>query len=89
MNIIEQDDGWRLTISSILDNLCIWFREFVYGNDPLVCQNLLNKLSQCHTSNFYSSKIFNDLEDRIQCKIFQARAKYLEISDTSITSNVN
>ena len=88
MNIIEQDDGWRLTISSILDNLCIWFREFVYRNDQFVCQNLLNKLSQCYTSNFYSSKIFHDLEDRIQCQILQARAKYLETLDVSIISNV-
>ncbi|CAF3690980.1 unnamed protein product [Rotaria socialis] len=78
INLIEQENGLRLAISSIIDTLCIWFREFFYMNDQLVCENLLNKLCQCNISNFISSKIFNDLEEKIKYKIFQARAKHLE-----------
>ncbi|CAF0798612.1 unnamed protein product [Rotaria sordida] len=89
INLIEQENGLRLTISSILDILCIWYREFFYMNDQLVCENLLNKLSQCNIINFNASKIFNDLEEKLKCKIFQIRAKYLEISRTSIISDVN
>jgi hypothetical protein len=76
--LVEQEDGSRLAISSILDILCIWLREFVFINDMIACEAILNKLSQCNISSFVSSNGFNDLEDKIKYKIFQARAKYLE-----------
>jgi len=76
--LIEQDDGTRLSISSILEILCIWFREFLFINDMIVCEAILNKLAQCKIENILASKGFMDLEEKIQWKIFQARAKYLE-----------
>ncbi|CAF1391134.1 unnamed protein product [Rotaria magnacalcarata] len=88
INLIEQENGLRLAISSIIDTLCIWFREFFYMNDQLVCENLLNKLCQCNISNFISSKIFNDLEEKIKYKIFQARAKYLENQGTPTIAGI-
>ncbi|CAF3541115.1 unnamed protein product [Rotaria sp. Silwood1] len=89
INLIEQENGLRITISSILDILCIWYREFYYMNDQLACENLLKKLSQCNIINFNSSKIFNDLEEQLKYKIFQIRAKYLETSRTSTISDAN
>ncbi|CAF2578547.1 unnamed protein product [Rotaria sp. Silwood2] len=89
INLIEQENGLRLTISYILDILCIWYREFFYMNDQLACENLLNKLSLCHIIHFNSSKIFNDLEEKLKYKIFRIRAKYIETSRTSTIFNVN
>lgn len=60
-----QDDEIRLSI---------WYREFFFINDSILCQTILNKLSQSKLI----SKDFLDFEDKIQWKIFQARAKYLE-----------
>ncbi|CAF0841000.1 unnamed protein product [Rotaria sordida] len=75
---IEQDDGIRLSISSILDILCIWFREFLLIDDRIACEVILNKLSQCSISSILASNGFTDLEEKMKWKIFQARAKYLE-----------
>ena len=71
---IEQDDGTRLSIFSILENLCIWFREFSFNEDPIACETILNRLSQCQIGYI----TFIDLDEKIKWKIFQARAKYLE-----------
>ena len=87
-DLIQQEDGSRLTISSILDSLCIWFSEFVYIDDEIVCEALLDKLSQCSISNLYSSKAFNQLNETLKYHIFQARAKHLEKSCTSTISSV-
>jgi hypothetical protein len=79
INMYEQEeDGIRLSILSILEILCIWFREFLFINDMIVCEAILNKLVQCKIENILASKGFMDLEEKIQWKIFQARAKYLE-----------
>jgi len=79
INMYEQEkDGIRLSILSILEILCIWFREFLFINDIIVCEAILNKLVQCKIENILASKGFMDLEEKIQWKIFQARAKYLE-----------
>ncbi|CAF0869547.1 unnamed protein product [Adineta steineri] len=84
MNLIEQENGSRLKISTILDNLLIWFREFFYINDEFICEAILEKLCQCNNSNFYLSKVFYELKENVQYHIFQARAKYLEKACSSI-----
>ncbi len=76
--LIEQEDGIRLSIFSILENLCIWFREFSFNEDIFACEIILNKLSQCQIGNILSSNGFIDFDEKIKWKIFQARAKYLE-----------
>ncbi|CAF3552798.1 unnamed protein product [Rotaria socialis] len=75
---IQQDDGIRLSISSILDILCIWFREFLLVGDRTACDAILNRLARCNSSSILASNGFMDLEDRMKWKIFQARTKYLE-----------
>ncbi|CAM4760830.1 unnamed protein product [Rotaria magnacalcarata] len=75
---IQQDDGIRLSISSILDILCIWFREFLLVDDRTACDAILNRLARCNSSTILASNGFMDLEDRMKWKIFQARTKYLE-----------
>ncbi|CAF0945295.1 unnamed protein product [Adineta ricciae] len=77
--LIEQDDGTRLPISSILEILCIWFREFFYMNDTNTCRAVLDKLSQCKTSTIDASNGFKGIDEAIKWRIFQARAKHLEI----------
>ncbi len=76
--LIEQEDGTRLSILTILEILCIWFREFLFNEDTFACEAILNKLSQCQIGNILLSNGFTDLEEKIKWKIFQARAKYLE-----------
>ncbi|UJR21097.1 hypothetical protein I4U23_024197 [Adineta vaga] len=76
--LIKQDDGTYLSMSSILDVLCIWFREFFYANETNTCNAILDKLSQCKVSNIDASNGFKDLEETMKWKIFRARANYLE-----------
>ncbi len=76
--LIEQEDGIRLSISSILEILCIWFREFFFIDDRIAYEAILNKIAQCKIANIFASNGFMDLEEKIKWKIFQARAKYLE-----------
>jgi len=78
-NVIKQEDGTCLLVSSILDILCSWFREFLYINDKIACEMILNKLARCNVSSIVASNGFKDLEEEeIKWKIFQGRAKYLE-----------
>lgn len=89
VDLIEHNNGLRVTISSVLDNLCIWYREFFYMNDQHACEKILNKLSQFRIKNFKISEAFNNLEEKIKIKIFQARAKYLESTHVTSTSDAN
>ena len=75
---IEQDNGIRLPISSIVDVSCVWFREFLLIDDIIACEAILNKLAHYSTASIVTSNGFMDLEDKIKWRIFQARAKYLE-----------
>ncbi len=65
-------------MTSILEILCIWLREFLFLDDINACEAILNQLAQCKISNILASNGFMDLEEKIQWRIFQARAKYLE-----------
>ncbi len=67
-----------MSILSILDVLCIWFREFLFMDDLMICDVILNKLAQCRISTILASNGFKDLEEKIKWKILQARAKFLE-----------
>ncbi|CAF0968664.1 unnamed protein product [Adineta steineri] len=82
--LIKQEDGTCLSISSIIDILCIWFREFLYINDTICCEAILNKISYCNISSIIQSNDFKNLEDNIKWRIFQVRAKYLENQYLSI-----
>lgn len=76
--LIEQDDGTRVLLSSMLDVFCIWFREFAYVDDPATCEVIRTKLVQCRLSTLLASDGFQNLEDKIQWRIVQGRAKHLE-----------
>ena len=76
--LIEHDNGVRLSVSTILDSLCIWFREFMLVDDTTASEVILNKLAQCSISSIIGSNGFTDLDEKMKWRVFQARAKYLE-----------
>ena len=76
--LMEQEDGSRLLIGSMLDELCVWFREFALGNDQVACEAIRKKLVHCRVSNLLASATFQELEEKVQWRIFRARAKHLE-----------
>ena len=76
--LMEQEDGSRLLIGSMLDELCIWFREFALSDDQVACEAIRKKLVHCRVSSFLASTTFHELEEKVQWRIFRARAKHLE-----------
>jgi hypothetical protein len=90
--LVEQDDGTRISIMSILDMLCIWYREFSYRNDQAACKWIRTKLAACRCSSLSVSIVLRNLDEKIQWSIYQSRAKYLEkqrMSMTRINNNHN
>lgn len=73
-DLLEQEDGTRVLISSLLDTFFIWFKEFADTNDETMSETLLKLFSRTSTKVLAQGT----LEEKLLGEVFRGRAKFLE-----------